>query len=372
MLLSLLLLTTPSLAIPDDNLEVVVDLADGAEIGVMHDTDQPQRKLEKLKQSTWTRTAKMQWLTFGGDVQVDADALRAAIETGLDTAFGDTWPVELTLSVHVAKIEVLAAPNLAIGDLGLSWALTDGWGDKRTGGWAQGSHTGPTPADVVEVSLAQAVQDLVTSTSLRHRIEEGAGTSQPVQGPVTLAPCAAPATSLQESVEATVLIRTEHGVGSGVVVSPDGTVVTAAHVVHGQREGLVVRFQDGTETTGRVLRTVPERDVALVALEATGRRCVRPSATGPALGQDLYGIGAPGGEALAFSVSRGIVSGVRTVKDQRIVQTDAALNPGNSGGPLVATDGTWLGVVSFKLSGDAEGLAFAMEAADALRLLGVE
>jgi hypothetical protein len=89
-------------------------------------------------------------------------------------------------------------------------------------------------------------------------------------------------------------------------------------------------------------------------------------------GTPVYAIGAPASLALAFSLTRGIVSGYPTIADRRRLQTDAPVNPGNSGGPIVDESGAVLGVVSFKLvASKIEGIAFAVPIPEVLEALGL-
>ena len=96
------------------------------------------------------------------------------------------------------------------------------------------------------------------------------------------------------------------------------------------------------------------------------------AADAPPSGSDIFAAGAPASLDLAFSLTRGIVSGLPVVRGRRRLQTDAPISPGNSGGPLVDPNGTVVGVVSSKLAGaTVEGLAFAVPIGDALAALGL-
>jgi len=158
------------------------------------------------------------------------------------------------------------------------------------------------------------------------------------------------------------VVRVERGSssGSGFIISEDGFVLTAAHVVSGEGD-LNVSFSDGTSAPAELLRMNPSADLALLKLDAINQPCLPVSTERPPTGVDLFVIGSPGGAALDHSVSKGIVSGFRAVGDIAILQTDAAINAGNSGGPVLAADGTVIGLVSFKGAGiGVEGLGFAI------------
>lgn len=176
------------------------------------------------------------------------------------------------------------------------------------------------------------------------------------------------------AISATALVRTTIGQGSAVVVSPDGYLLTAAHVV-GKANNVVVRRKDGREVKARVVRLDTDADVALLHVATTNffTKCLGINDAGVDVGRDVYAIGAPAGEELSFSISRGIVSGVRTIAGRSYLQTDASINPGNSGGPLLDAEGRVLGVVSWKLADTAlEGLGFAVPVESALQSLALE
>jgi S1-C subfamily serine protease len=177
-----------------------------------------------------------------------------------------------------------------------------------------------------------------------------------------------PATFLPEDIDdvldGTLVIRAGSAVGSGVVISPDGYALTAAHVVSGLRD-VVVQLRSGLELSADVLRMDQAQDVALIKLPGRGHSCVSP-ATGlePGVGQDIFAVGAPTGQDLAFSVSKGVVSARRELDGFSYLQTDASLNPGNSGGPVVDVTGQLLGVVSWKVAAPGfEGLSFCVPTA---------
>lgn len=159
---------------------------------------------------------------------------------------------------------------------------------------------------------------------------------------------------------------------SGVIVDDQGTVATAYHCVAGSRRPRV-EVRDGPPLPSRVIATSPRDDLALLRVEGLAGRAPRPLRTQPvAPGMPVLAIGHPFGGAppgsgafagtLSWSVAQGIVSAV----GERLIQTDAALNPGTSGGPVLDEQGAVVGIISRKLSG--EGLAF-LSHVDHLRAL---
>jgi S1-C subfamily serine protease len=159
--------------------------------------------------------------------------------------------------------------------------------------------------------------------------------------------------------------RGRGGIGSGIVISPDGLVLTNSHVV-GSSKQIRLRDTEGVVTDARVLGVDPDTDLAL--LRADGVRDLRYASLGDSKtlrrGQLVVAIGNPLG--FESTVTAGVVSALgrsirsvsgRTIED--VIQTDAALNPGNSGGPLVSSAAEVIGINTAIISG-AQGICFAV------------
>ncbi len=154
------------------------------------------------------------------------------------------------------------------------------------------------------------------------------------------------------------------GMGSGFIVSADGTILTNAHVVEDADE-VTVKLSDKREFKARVLGADKASDVAVLKIEAKGLPTVRIGASAPTqVGEWVLAIGSPFG--FESSASAGIVSAKsRSLPDGSYVpfiQTDVAVNPGNSGGPLFNMSGEVIGINSqiYSRSGGYQGLSFAI------------
>jgi S1-C subfamily serine protease len=159
--------------------------------------------------------------------------------------------------------------------------------------------------------------------------------------------------------------RERGGLGSGIVISPDGLVLTNSHVVGSAKE-IRLRDVEGIVTDARVLGVDPDTDLAL--LRADGARDLRYASLGNSKnlrrGQLVVAIGNPLG--FESTVTAGVVSALgrsirsvsgRTIED--VIQTDAALNPGNSGGALVSSNAEVIGINTAIIAG-AQGICFAV------------
>ena len=162
------------------------------------------------------------------------------------------------------------------------------------------------------------------------------------------------------------------GQGSGFLVSTDGKILTNNHVVQGAIR-ITVILDDGSRLSGEVISTSPEHDLAVVQVDAAEVAGLRPltlaDADGVSPGQLAIAIGSPFG--LQGSVTVGIVSGLdrRLVSISGLIQTDAAIFPGNSGGPLINSSGEVIGINTAVLTGSEESFGFAVPSDKAMELL---
>jgi S1-C subfamily serine protease len=166
---------------------------------------------------------------------------------------------------------------------------------------------------------------------------------------------------------AVVLVEAGGGRGSGFFVSPD-TLITNVHVVNGA-SSVTIRNGNGTSMPARVDATSRQFDLAVLKVPGAPAPATIPlgSAKNIRVGQEVIAIGSPLG-TLQNTVTRGIVSAVRRSGNATLVQTDAAVNPGNSGGPLLDRTGAVIGITTMGYA-DRQGLNFAVAVDHAAALL---
>ena len=160
--------------------------------------------------------------------------------------------------------------------------------------------------------------------------------------------------------------KNENSLGSGVIVRPDGYILTNNHVI-AQADQIVVALQDGRSAEAKVIGTDPDTDLAVIKIELADLPVLPFKLSGNEVGDVVLAIGNPFG--VGQTVTQGIISatgrsdlGINTYED--FIQTDAAINPGNSGGALIDVAGNLIGVNTaiFSQSGGSLGIGFAIPA----------
>jgi S1-C subfamily serine protease len=160
------------------------------------------------------------------------------------------------------------------------------------------------------------------------------------------------------------------GVGSGVIVSDDGYILTNHHVAGGKNKRIIVSLDDGRNVDGTTVWSDSILDLAVVKINTTGLHSIPlGDANKLVVGEPAIAIGNPLGLQFQRTVTSGIISALnRTIKIETeggsnymedLIQTDASINPGNSGGPLLNSKGQVVGINTVKVT-SAEGIGFAV------------
>ena len=160
------------------------------------------------------------------------------------------------------------------------------------------------------------------------------------------------------------------GLGTGVIISEDGFILTNEHVSGGKYSSCYVTLENGNTYNGNVIWSDSDLDVAIVKINIKGLTPIKlGDSDSIKIAEQVYAIGNPIGVEFQRTVTSGIISGIdRTIKLEEedrsvymedLIQTDATINPGNSGGPLINKKGEMLGINSVKIT-SAEGIGFSI------------
>lgn len=305
---------------------------------------------------------------------------------GEDLVFGTDREsrAQLLLGGTVTELDcVSAVATLVTCRMAIEWQVLDVSTEQviyKVTSWGKAVDAPKEPASVVGQRLLVSNLDSLTGrVGFQELLKLEVATSAAAQGYTKanlrgcqVAPRSMPGAS-EQVLDATAFVQTSGGFGSGFIVSNDGFVATAAHVV--PESTATVKLRDGREFPATVVRIDRRLDIALLRMavpEGTNLPCLPTKLTPLPVGADVYAVGSPARKELSFSIARGIVSGIRLLDGLSYLQTDTAISPGNSGGPLVTTSGEAAAIVSFKLVGTAvEGVAFGVPLAPALNAIGV-
>ena len=161
------------------------------------------------------------------------------------------------------------------------------------------------------------------------------------------------------------------GLGTGIIVSKKGYILTNQHVVGENASSCYVTVEDGNNYTGKIVWSNTDIDLAIIKVEAVFNNEINiGNSNSVRVGENVYAIGNPIGYEFQRTVTAGIISAInRTVKIKNddesysymsnLIQTDATINPGNSGGPLIDKEGRIIGINTIKIT-TAEGIGFAI------------
>ena len=177
---------------------------------------------------------------------------------------------------------------------------------------------------------------------------------------------------IADAVGSVVTIMNGIGNGSGVLVSSDGYILTDAHVV-GDDKNARVRWSDGIETVGEVVRVAKNRDVAIIKTNPRERTPLAIKRGRVTPGDRVYAIGSPKGKDFQSTVSSGVVSADRVFDGLRYIQSDTVVSHGSSGGPLLDETGSVIGLTDLGIQNDGPaGLNLFTPIGDAMDFLALE
>lgn len=300
-------------------------------------------------------------LLFGRDKTSDADLMLGGTVSNIACAPREGSPSSCRLAVD--------------------WEVYDTSEDRviyRHRSW-HGEESGVSGSDTAQLGrrlVVGALEELISRPLFRDLL---AAPSQPegrLAETAQFVPCAAPAADLPANAEwalqAAVVVGNGEGFGSGFLFTSAPLVLTAAHVAKG--DTLTVRLKNGQKSRAEVVRRNFASDVALLRLTESVALpgCLRLAQQTPKIGEPLFAFGTPMTEELAFSMTQGIVSGIRQSRGIPLIQTDASISPGYSGGPLATPQGEVVALTSFKVvGGGSEGIAFGIPIDHALDVLGL-
>ncbi|WAC02109.1 trypsin-like peptidase domain-containing protein [Lacinutrix neustonica] len=169
---------------------------------------------------------------------------------------------------------------------------------------------------------------------------------------------------VDSALDGTVTIKVNEGHGSGFKISKDGYILTNFHVVANSKDDIMVVTKDSKEYKATLIRQSENLDLALLKVDASfNNHFSLPASKNYKTGQDIFIIGTPKTIELGQTLTKGIIYGDRENEGVKLIQTDASINSGNSGGPMINKSGILVGVINAKLSGlGIEGIGFAIPA----------
>lgn len=230
---------------------------------------------------------------------------------------------------------------------------------------------------MVIAAFRENARSVMTNAEFRKIVAVQSEASTPTRAgsgqPLTISMARGGKTAIADAAGAVVTVITADGHGSGFLISPDGYFITNQHVV-GASATVRIRWSDGFEAIGEVVRSDKRRDVALIKAGVHSRlplgvrsRPIRP-------GDTVFAIGTPLDRHLQGTVTKGVVSSFRLMDGLNYLQSDVVVNHGNSGGPLIDENGQVVAitVLSYRPEDEPSGINFFIPIGDALDFLDVK
>ena len=234
------------------------------------------------------------------------------------------------------------------------------------------------PEAIYQALLRDSLRALAADDGFRKAvttpIRAASGLVEPQPGePLRLASGRTPA-SVPDAHRAVAAVMTGASLGTAFLVSDQGYLLTNRHVV-GSTRLLKLRWSDGSESIGEVIRSDAGRDVALIRTDPRPGPVLRLRSEPVRQGETVFALGTPMETRLQGTLTRGVISASRTLAGYRFIQSDAAVNPGNSGGPLLDESGRVVAMTVSRYASEPtdriQGLNFFIPIEDALSFLAL-
>ncbi|HMK26151.1 MAG TPA: trypsin-like peptidase domain-containing protein [Chitinophagaceae bacterium] len=251
--------------------------------------------------------------------------------------------------------------------------------ETTTGGYSDSDNKNGFPGELM-LAIKDALAGIIYDKKfqdLAAKKSEAATTSQEsvVLPKPTLKKMASYSAVVKESIGSVVTIKTDFGIGSGFIISENGYILTNNHVIN-SAEKIEVVFDNGFSFEAKLVRSNEDADVALLKISGSGFKPLTLNGTDDlsSTGTEVIAIGTPENIKLGQTVTKGIISGKREFDEKVYLQTDVAINSGNSGGPLInTTTGEVIGIVAAKIKAKGvEGLGFAIPISAAMQALNLK
>lgn len=308
---------------------------------------------------------------------------------GPETLFGDPIETDLQLGVVIRNLEAIwcdyCVRSSSRAKLSAEWQIYSPL-ERRviatvntTGiGWVMTRGAEAAVYQAVYEAFRENVRILLNDTKFRETVLSGGNVAVQSAAPnsglasITLSTGGAGHRTMAEAAQAVATIFSSRGHGSGFLVSTDGYLLTNHHVVGGAKY-VKVRWADGSEELGEVIRSDSARDVALVKVAGTRRRPLALRQGPVRLGETVFAIGTPLDEKFENTVTRGVVSATRVDQGLGYIQSDVTVNTGNSGGPLLDETGVVIGitVIGVRLGASPTGINLFVPVGDAIDKLAL-
>ncbi|HZZ32772.1 MAG TPA: S1C family serine protease [Phenylobacterium sp.] len=245
-----------------------------------------------------------------------------------------------------------------------------------------GGYTAPSkgiegdPEQLINEAFRDDVRRLIASGDFKRVVTAPAATPPAALAAASAAPltlvAAKPKPGIAQASASVAVVFSNEGSGSGFLISDDGLLITNQHVV-GAAKIVRLKWSDGSESVGEVLRSDPRRDVALVRTGSASRVALALRHTAAQQGETVFAIGSPLGAQFQNTMSKGIVSALRNERGMAFIQSDVMVNHGSSGGPLLDETGRVIGLTASgqTLNGAPIGLNFFIPIDDALKTLNL-